>query len=133
MTPPVDGNPLVTMQAPDTAAGGAEIPLTMRIENTSNEPLELYLRGREVTYDFIVTSRDGNVIWRRLEGEIVQAILRVEVLAPGQALELSDSWDQRDYAGRRVAPGVYVVRGVVLSEGSATLESPAVPLRINQK
>jgi len=128
-----DGAPVVTIRAPKTVAAGATIPISMRIENTSSEPLELYLHGREATYDFIVTSSDGDIVWRRLEGQVVQAILRVDVLAPGQVLELRDSWNQRDNAGKRVAPGSYLVRGILLGEGSSTLESPAVPVRIKRK
>jgi hypothetical protein len=133
MTRSADGNPLVTLHAPESVAPGAAIPLTMRVENKSGEPLELYLRGREITYDLIVAVNDGAIIWRRLEGQIVQAILRLEVLAPGQVLEFRDSWDQRDNAGNLVAPGLYTVRGTVLSDGSLTLESSAVPLRIDRK
>lgn len=133
MTPAGGGNPVVTIEAPETVPAGAAIPITMRIENTSSQPLELYLRGREATYDFIVTSADGDIVWRRLEGEILQAILRVEVLTAGQALEFRHTWNQRDNSGKRVAPGSYVVRGILLGEGSLTLESPAVPFRINRK
>jgi hypothetical protein len=133
MTPAGDGNPVVTIEFPETVSAGATIPITMRIANTSSEPLELYLHGREATYDFIVTSSDGDIVWRRLEGQTVQAILRVDVLAPGQALELRESWNQRDNAGKRVAPGSYYIRGTLLGEGSSALESPVVPLRIKRK
>ena len=133
MTPARDGNPVVTINAPENVAAGAAIPIIMRVENTSGEPLELYLHGREATYDFIVTSADGDIVWRRLEGEILQAILRVEVLAPGQELEFRHSWNQRDNSGKRIAPGSYVIRGILLGEGSSMLKSPAVPFRINRK
>ena len=133
MTRAGDGNPVVTIEVPETAAAGETILITMRIENTSSELVELYLHGREATYDFIVTNSDNDIVWRRLEGEVVQAILRVEVLAPGQALELRDSWNQRDNAGKRVAPGSYFVSATLLGEGSSMLESPAVPVRIQRK
>ncbi len=133
MTRSVDGNPLVTLHAPETVPAGTAIPIAVRIENKSAEPLELYLRGREIAYDVLVTAPGGDVVWRRLEGEVVQAILRLEVLGPGQALEFRDSWDQRDNAGELVAPGVYTIRGAVLSDGSSTLESAAVALRIDRK
>jgi hypothetical protein len=133
MTPAPDGNLLVTIKAPATVEAGAAIPITMRIENTSSEPLELYLHGREATYDFIVTSSGGDTVWRRLEGQVVQAILRVEFLAPGEALELHDRWNQRDNGGKRVAPGSYFVRGALLGEGTSMLASPVVQVRINRK
>lgn len=133
MTKSPDGNLLVTLHAPGTARAGTTIPIALRLENRSSEQLELYLRGREATYDFIVTARDGDIVWRRLEGEIVPAILRVDVLEPGQILEFRDTWDQRNNGGEAVAPGYYTIRGAVLSDGSATLESPAFQLRIASK
>ena len=133
MTQLHDRNILVTLHAPKTARVGSAIPITLRIENKSAEPLELYLRGREATYDFIATASDGELVWRRLEHEIVPAILRVDVLEPGQVVEFRDSWDQRDNAGDPVAPGSYTIRGSVLTDGSATLEAPAIPLRITRK
>ena len=133
MTRSPDENLVVTLHGLETARVGESIPLTMRIENKSGEPFELYLRGREPTYDFVVIGPGGNVVWRRLEREIVPAILRIDVLKPGQVLEFRDSWDQRDNAGQLVAPGSYTIRGAVLSDGSATLDSPAIPLRITRK
>lgn len=128
-----DRNLLVTLHAPKTAQVGSAIPITLRIENKSAEPLELYLLGREPTYDFIVTASDGDLVWRRLEGEIVPAILRVDVLDPGQVLEFHDSWDQRDNAGEMVNPGSYLLRGTVVTDGSSKLDSPAIPLWITKK
>jgi hypothetical protein len=133
MTRSVAGNLVVTLRAPAKVRAGEAIPISMRIENKSAETLELYLRGREPTYDFIVTARDGDVVWRRLEGEVVPAILRVEVLEPAQILYFRENWDQRDNAGELVPPGSYTIQGTVLTDGSSTLESPAVPLRIDRK
>jgi hypothetical protein len=132
MTPSAAANPVVTLHAPANARVGEMIPITIRVENKSAETLELYLCGREPTCDFLVIASDGDVVWRRLEGEIVQAILRLELLAPGQTLELRDSWDQRDNAGEPVAPGAYTIRGTVLSDGSSTLDAPAIPLHIDR-
>jgi len=105
----------------------------MRVENSSAEPVELYLRGRETTVDFVVADASGEIIWRRLENEVVLAILRIEVLLPGQMIEVGDTWDQRDNSGRQVAPGEYSVRGEVLTDGSLTLESASVAFRIDGK
>jgi len=64
-----------------------------------------------------------------LEGEFVQAILRIETLAPGGTLELNATWNQRSNTGERVQPGAYTVRGELLTEG-APLVTAEVPLRI---
>jgi hypothetical protein len=112
---------------------GKAVPIIIRLENKSAEPLELYLRGREATCDIVVTANDGHVVWRRLEGEVVPAIIQLAVLAPGEIVEVRDIWDQRDNSGLPAQPGSYTIRGSVLTDGSATLESPAIPLRITRK
>ena len=133
MTHSVDGYPRVTLHIPETAPVGSAIPITIRIENETAAPIDLYLRGRDIAFDVLVTGSGGEIVWRRLEGEVVQAILRLEVLLPGQAIEVRDSWDQRTKSGETVAPGIYAVVGKVLSDGSSTLESAAVAVRIGQK
>lgn len=133
MTRLAGGNPCVTLHAPETVSTGKPVQIFIRVQNKSAEPLTLYLRGREATYDFVVTARDGGTVWRRLEGEIVPAILRLEVLGPGQTLEFGGVWPQRDNGGELVAPGSYTIRGTVLSDGSAKLESPAISLRITRR
>jgi hypothetical protein len=133
MSRSVAGNPVVTLHAPENVLLGEPVPITIRLENKREEPLELYLRGREATCDIVVTANDGRVVWRRLEGEIVPAIIRLEVLAPGEIVELRDSWDQRDKGGKPAGPGSYTIRGTVLTDGSSTLESPAITLRLRPK
>jgi hypothetical protein len=65
-----------------------------------------------------VSREDGALVWRRLEGEVVPAILRLEQLAPGAELALEAIWDGRDQAGRVLPPGSYSLRGEVLTDGT---------------
>jgi len=123
----------LTLEIPERVEAGSFVPFRMRIENTSAEPVELYLRGREITCDFVVRGPGGAIVWRRLEGDVTLAILRLEVLRSGQAIEVGDSWDQRDNSGELVQPGAYSVTGSVLTDGSARLESDAVAFRIERK
>jgi hypothetical protein len=133
MPPLIDGNPAVTLIVPVTVPRGIPVPIRMQFENTTPDPLELILRGREPAYDFVVTAASGKVVWRRLAGEMVFAILRIEIINPGQILEFRDSWDQHDNAGDLVPPGTYTLRGVILSDGNSTLESAVIPFRIRPK
>lgn len=129
-TPPMDPNIRLTLRIPERVRAGSVIPIMMRMENTSAKPVELYLRGREMTCDYVVRAPGGDIVWRRLEGEVIPAILRLEVLLPAQPIAFRDSWDQVCDSGDLAAPGVYSVTGAVLTDGSSTLESAAVPLRI---
>jgi len=123
----------VTLHLQQRARSGRGIPILVRVANTGAGPIELYLRGREPTFDVIVSGPGGDVVWSRLEGEIVQAILRLETLGPGEAMELHQEWDQRDNSGLLVEPGRYTVKAVVLTDGTMVLESPEVALEIVDK
>jgi hypothetical protein len=102
---------------PEKVKAGQEVIMTLRVENTAKRTLELYLTGEPPAFDLIVTDEGGEVIWRRLEGEVVTMVLRLEALAPGEALTFSHPWDQRDDDGVPVPPGAYTVRGELLTEG----------------
>lgn len=124
---------VVTLDVPNTVAAGTTVPIRLRVQNTTTAPLDLYLRGREATFDIAVTDSSGDAVWSRLSGEPIQAILQIHTLAPGEALELSHDWDQRGDRGNPVPPGRYTVRGTVLTEGRTTLESPVGTLEITAR
>ena len=121
---------VVTLDVPGSVPAGATVPIKLRVRNTSSAPLDLYLRGRDVTFDIAITDSAGDAVWRRLTGEPVQAILQLRTLAPAEVLELSHDWDQKSQRGSLVPPGRYTVRGSVLTDGTTTLESPPAQLEI---
>jgi hypothetical protein len=110
---------------PPRVAAGAPVPIAIQIRNTADRPVELHLQGRTVVFDLIVSQHD-TVVWRRLEGESVPAILQLRTLAPGEVLELKDAWEQEDRDGRRVGPGEYSVRGEVPTDGAPILMGPVL-------
>lgn len=124
---------VVSLEAPRTAAAGTPVPITIRVKNETSAPLDLYLRGRDVTFDIIVADSTGDVVCRKLGGEVTQAILQLRTLAPGEVLEMSDTWDQRSRRGTPVPPGKYMVRGSILTDGRTTLESGPAVLEITSR
>ena len=123
-------SPKVELQVPGEVRAGAPVAMTLRVTNTSDRPLDLYLRGRPVAFDLIVRRADGSVAWRRLAGAMIAMVLQVRTLAPGETLKLSDEWDQRSSDEKPVEPGDYTVTGSLLRDTPASLDSPPVPLRI---
>lgn len=121
---------VVSLVVPDSVNAGAAVPIKLRVTNVTSTALDLYLRGREIAFDIVITDSTGDAVWSRLEGQVVQAILQLKTLAPGEVLELSHDWDQRSQRGNRVPPGRYTVRGSVLTDGRATLESEPVTVEI---
>lgn len=119
----------VRLEAPEFAAERTAIDYTVVVENTGDVPMEANLLGRDPVHDLTVTGKGGEVVWRRLEGAISQAILRLESLAPGEMLRLSGQWDQRDSAGLYVAPGFYTLQATIPTD-SAPLISQDCLLQI---
>jgi hypothetical protein len=107
---------------------GEPVPITLRIVNTGSRPLELHLQGRTVAFDLMVR-RGEDIVWRRLENATVPAILQLRTLAPGEVLELKDTWNGKDREGRAAAPGEYTVSGEVPTDG-VPLRAGPVPLRM---
>ena len=110
--------------APDSVRAGAPIRFTLRLTNRGAAPLDVYLRGRTVTFDVAVADSGGTVVWRRLEGETIPAIALLRTLAPAERLDLTAEWDQRTNAGAPVRPGAYTVRGLLLVEGPPRATAP---------
>lgn len=117
------------LELPERVPPGRAVPITLVVENLTDRPLALYLRGRTIAFDLTVRRADGGVVWRRLEDEVIPAILRIEPLQPRGRLELSAEWDQRTNAGEPVPPGDYEVQGELLTEQDP-LATPHVRLRV---
>lgn len=106
------------LELPERMKAGDAIPITVRARNDGTEPAELSLTGRPVAIDLVVQRLDGTEVWRRLHGQVVNMMLQVTVLQPGEDLEFEYAWMQRDNTGRPVTPGTYQVRGVLpLADG----------------
>ena len=117
------------IEVPPRVIAGDSVPITLRAINEGAGLLELYLTGRSVTFDVTVADSTGRVVWRRLEGETVPAILQVRILASGDSLQLEHAWDQRSNGGQAVEPGTYTVTGAIITDGRP-LRTPTAPLRI---
>lgn len=125
-----DGPLRFEVHVPPSAPLGTPVPVALRLINTGGKPLDLYLQGRPVAFDIIVARPDGRIVWRRLEGQMIPAILQVRTLGPGEVLELKDEWPQRTNAGQPVGPGTYSVRGILPTDPPKQLETAAVELRV---
>lgn len=118
------------LEVPTTVPLGKAVPMVLRVRNLTDRVLTLYLQGIEVTFDLQVARPDGTVIWTRLAGETVPAILRVETLGPAGSLTLEGAWDQRTTAGAAAEPGSYRAEGILPTE-EGLLRTPASSFRIS--
>jgi hypothetical protein len=124
------GSLFLHLDMPDLVRPGEPVPIGIRVQNVTDRPLDLYLRGRTIVFDLVVRRGSGEIVWRRLEGELIPAILRIETIGPGDVLELNDAWDQRDGQGHLVPVGSYSVRGEIPTEGPEPLSTRARALLI---
>ena len=113
-----------TLVAPDSVRPGEAVAIALRLTNSSDRAVELYLTGRSITFDIVVARPDGQIVWRRLQHVPTQQILQVRTLAPGETLELTDRWQQRTDSGTPVVPGDYTVTGVIPTDRQPLRTAP---------
>lgn len=118
------------ISAPHEVRAGEPVPLAIHLTNAGKQPLALYLRGRPLAFDLIVTDAQGKIIWRRLENAVTSMVLQVRELPPGETLTLEDVWLQRSNAGAATQPGEYQVRGEILTDTDTPLATPIRTFRI---
>lgn len=107
------------------------MPVTLHVTHPGPDALELYLLGRAATMDVeVARADDGVVVWRRLEGAVLQQVVQLRVLWPGERFDLHASWDGRDASGAPVPAGDYRVRAFLLTDAPEPRPTDAVPLRI---
>jgi hypothetical protein len=117
---------------PSRVTGGEPVRITLQATNAGSEPLVLYLTGRVPAFDITITREDGGLVWRRLHGQTIPAILQVKTLQPGERLDFVEPWDQRDQGGARVAPGRYAAQGALLTDREPLLTA-IVPFEITER
>jgi hypothetical protein len=122
----------LTLEAPDEVEAGRTVNLKLIWRNLTDKPVELTLGGRPA-YDFVVTTNEGKQVWRWLEGEMVQQILEIKTVDPGQKLEFTLEWQPVDQAGAALPPGRYLVQGILNLEPPAVIKTKPKPLTIRSK
>ena len=108
---------------------GEPILITLHLQNRTQRTVDLYLRGRSITFDVEIARASGEVVWRRLEEEIIPAIVHIRPMGPEERLDLQVTWDPRTPEGALLEPGEYTARGYLLTEGEP-LETPAVSFSV---
>ena len=89
---------------------GETVRIKLTLRNITGEPAKVALGGKPA-YDFVVTTTDGEGVWKWKCGGITLDVLDSETLEPGEGLEFIGEWEQVDNRGEPVSPGIYLVRG----------------------
>lgn len=120
----------LTLETPPDVRRGTPVVFLFRAVNIAAAPVDLYLRGRDVTLDIEIVNGEGELVWRRLEDAVIPAVVMLRTLSPGDTLEVPVAWDQRTSSGATIPAGTYRVRALLLTEEPPPLATPTVSLRI---
>jgi Intracellular proteinase inhibitor len=118
------------VHAPSSVRAGEPVPIELVLTNRTERPLTIYLQGRPLAFDVTIRREDGTVVWRRLAGQVVSAILAVRELAPAQSLTFETAWDGRLSDGRPAPPGRYHIAGRLPTDSPEGLATLPVTLQI---
>jgi Intracellular proteinase inhibitor len=117
------------LDAPDEARSGEKIHLKLTIRNASTRTIDQPLGGQPA-HDFVVGRIDGKELWRWSKGQVIQDVLELKTLRPGQELVFEADWNQHDDEGRPLPPGTYEVRALLKTDPPEKLETRAKRLEI---
>jgi len=118
------------VHAPTSVRVGEPVPIELVLTNRTERRLTLYLQGRPPAFDIAVSREDGTIVWRRLQGQVVSAILAVRELAPAESLTFEVVWDGRSADGRPAPPGRYHITGSLRTDTPEGLTTSPAPLQI---
>jgi hypothetical protein len=118
------------VHAPTSVHAGEPVPIELVLTNRTERRLALSLQGRPLAFDITVRREEGAVVWRRLEGQVVSAVLALRELAPADSLTFEAVWDGRMADGRPAPPGRYQVVGSLPTDTPEGLTTLPVPLQI---
>ncbi len=122
VTPAQADSLILQLDAPAEAPAGTAVRLKLTLRNSGKQPVSVMLGGRPPS-DFVVTAPDGAEVWRWSTDQVIQAILEMKTLQPGEQLEYSAEWPARDSRGTLVSPGRYKVRGVLNTDPPEKIET----------
>ncbi len=105
---------------------GEPVEVAITVRNSGNSPASLTFSSGQ-RFDLLVRRPRGDEIWRWSHDKAFIQVIQTVSVRPNDTLTFKGSWDQRDYQGRRVDPGIYEIIAFVTArvEGS---ERPAIQL-----
>jgi hypothetical protein len=83
---------VVEIAAPRYAAVGDTVPINVVVHNNREREIDLNLTGREIAFDIVVTRSDSTIVWQRLRNVVIQPIVQLKTLMPGESFTLTDRW-----------------------------------------
>ena len=118
-----------SLEAPSQVAYGETVRMKLTLRNISNEPV-LVPMGGIPSHDFVISTIEGENIWRWQCGQVILDIMGGETLEPGEELEFAGGWEQVDNRGEPVPAGTYLIRGALMMDPPERLVTPPHQLEV---
>ena len=83
---------VVEIAAPRYAAVGDTVPINVVVHNNRERRIDLNLTGREIAFDIVIARADSTVVWQRLRNVVIQPIVQLKTLEPGESFTVTDRW-----------------------------------------
>jgi hypothetical protein len=115
-------NVFVEVNDSQLTVGEETITITVTARNVGYDPLQLTGPSDCLVFAEIFNSQ-GSLVWTSGQSTCQGATVTQDVAA-GQAKVQSFQWDGTNLAGAGLAPGLYLVRGVARTTGSASIGPP---------
>ncbi len=107
-------------------AKGEPIELILEVRNISNKPVMLKF-DESLEYDFIVKKEKNfffvkvpMVVWRYSGTVGSRKEKHTVTLQPQEVRQYKAIWDQKDFNGKQVTSGTYIITGIVNTAGHST-------------
>ncbi len=129
---PADASLQLVLTATSVTAASQGMTFTLQVTNASDAPATIDLGTGNGAFSPIVTDGGGVTVWN-YPGFVGFTDLPDEglILPAGGTASFAVTWDLRDNAGQRVAPGTYYVTGRLMgASGQVAVESDAVAVRV---
>lgn len=91
-----------------------EMPIDMTVTNPTSRTIVVPFRSGQ-QFDVEVV-RDGQVIWNWAHGRAYTQALSEMTMRPGDKQSYAARWNFQSNEGRRVAPGRYTIRAILMSD-----------------
>ena len=130
-----EGNLTLTASvAKRSFAPGEPVGIQFTVRNAAAGSLGVMFTSGQ-RYDFIVRRSRGDEVWRWSHDKAFIQVIQTETLRPQEPRSYSETWDQRDFQGRRVDPGTYDLIAVFMGRlnDKASITLPPIGITIAGK
>lgn len=117
----------LSLAVPDEVLAGTSLSVVLTLTNVGVQPVTFVYGGYqgEVFFDVVAADLDGNEVWSRLHGRTLPRIATSRILAPGEVIQLLESWNLTDNMGKPLPRGSYRISAKVLSVEPSELRAAA--------